>query len=438
MQIEIETISPTRKKLILSANEEDKTLARKKTLRKYVAEKEIKGYRKGKAPEARVAAEFAAAIETDAFTSMFENAIEAAVKDNNLQVQERVSVDDVKQSDDGLTVLGVVFDTVPEFELPQYEGIPVDGTDTPVTDDDIAAFLERLRQIRAKYLPLAEGIPAAKNDYLTISYEGFAEGGVPLIEAVPDAGPLAASPKTWCALESDKYRIPGIPEALLGAVIGETRTVAVRFPDDYNKESLRGRDVEYKVTVFEGQRMVLPELDETFAKESKFESLDTLKDSVRKRLEIEAAGKDADRRRNQVANYLVANANFEVPQAAFERGVQSALDNLIEQALRSGQSREQIEEQREGFLENTRKYVQGDMRLRFITRKLVDELKLDVTNAEYNAVINAFINENRLDNKQAEELLKRERQTHRLFAQALRVKALDVLVAKGNKMITAP
>jgi len=106
MHTEIETISPTRKKLIISASEEDRALAHKKILRKYVAEKEIRGYRKGKAPEARVAAEFAAAIEADAFTAMFENAVDAAVRENNLQVQERVSIDDVKRADGGLTVLG--------------------------------------------------------------------------------------------------------------------------------------------------------------------------------------------------------------------------------------------------------------------------------------------------------------------------------------------
>jgi len=438
MHTEIEKISPSRIKLVLTANDEDKAVTRKKVLRKYTAEKEIKGYRKGKAPEARVAAEFAANIEADAFTAMFENAVDAAVRENNLQVHERVSIDDAKEADGGLTVLGVVLDLVPEFDLPQYEGIPVDGVDTAVTDDDIAVFLERLRQIRAKYLPLDEGIPAAKNDFLTISYEGFADGGTPLIEAVPDAGPLAASPKTWCSLENDKFRIPGVPEALLGAVVGETRNVAVKFPDDYSKESLRGGDVEYKVTVIEGRRMVLPELDEAFAKESKFDSLAALRDSVRKRLEIEAAGKDADRRRNEIANFLVSNVSFEIPLAAYERGVQAALDNLIEQALRAGQSREQIEEQRDSLLENTRKYVLGDMRLRFIIRKLVDILKIEVSNAEYNAVINNFIAENRMDNKQADELLKRERQTHRLLSQALRVKTLDALVAKASKTLIAP
>ena len=433
MHTEIETISSTRKKLIITIGEEEKAQARKKAVRKFVAEKELKGYRKGKAPEALVASVYAEEIATDALSNALDNALNSAIKDGNLKVHEHISADDIKAGENGETILTAVVDIVPEFELPVYEGIPVDDKDTPVAEDDIAKYLERLRQMKAKYEPLAEGIPACASDFLTISYEGFTMDGKALAEAVPDAGLLASNPKTWCALENENYRVPGLPQALAGATVGETRTVAVAFPEDYAKETLRGVSAEYKVTVLEGRRMILPELDEAFAKDAKFESLDALKDSVRKRLEINAAQTDADRRRNQIANYLVSNAAFDVPEASFERGVQSVLDNLIEQALHSGQSKEQIEEQREKFLESARKYVLGDMRLAFITRRVAEALELKVSESEYRNAIANYAAENRLDSKQTDEFLKRERKSRWLFSQVLRVKTLDALVAKGTR-----
>ena len=78
--------------------------------------------------------------------------------------------------------------------------------------------------------------------------------------------------------------IPGFEEGLLGAVAGETRTVALTFPTDYASQELAGRDASFEITVKEVKLKELPELDDDFAVDAGFDDLQELREDIRKRL----------------------------------------------------------------------------------------------------------------------------------------------------------
>ena len=102
--------------------------------------------------------------------------------------------------------------------------------------------------------------------------------------------------------------IPGFEEGLLGAVAGETRTVALTFPADYGSQELAGRNTSFEITVKEVKLKELPEVDEDFALDAGFDDLEELREDIRKRLlEVDRA---AGRRR--------------VPQAALDAAVAAA------------------------------------------------------------------------------------------------------------------
>ena len=428
MNLETETVSATRIKLSVSVSKEERDGARRSITRKYVAEKALKGFRKGKAPEELVAATYAADIAEDALNKCVNDALKDAAKD--LKVQERVSIDDFKDGDDGSFSFTVVFDMEPEFELPPHEGIPVDNIDTAVTDGDVAEFVESLRKNNAKFEDFTPDTAAAGDDFLVVSYEGFIDGQ-PLADVVPDAGTLAKSDTAWCAIGNENYRIPGLPQGLAGAKLGEERSIAVSFPEDYAKESLRGKNAEYKVMVQSGRHSVTPELDEAFAKAMGVEGVDALMATARERLEHDAKERDSNRRRNQILTYLVSNASFEVPQAAFERAVEASIGQLVDRAMMSGMSKEDVEARREDFLAQSRKIVLDDMRLDYMARKLAAALDVKVSSQELNNAFASFAAERRMDKKQIDAFVKQEGRLRWLHGQTLRLKLTDALLEKA-------
>ena len=75
--------------------------------------------------------------------------------------------------------------------------------------------------------------------------------------------------------------IPGFEEALVGASAGETRTVELRFPEEYGNAELAGRDASFEVTVKEVKLKELPALDEDFAIDAGFDDVEELRGDIR-------------------------------------------------------------------------------------------------------------------------------------------------------------
>ena len=134
--------------------------------------------------------------------------------------------------------------------------------------------------------------------------------------------------------------VPGFEEQLEGASAGDERTVKIEFPEDYGAEDLAGKEAEFAVTVKEVKAKELPELDEDFAAEAGFDTLDELRDDIRERLseaqtrEIEAEFREA------ALDAAVAAATVEVPDALVEARARELWDQMAHTLSHQGISKE--------------------------------------------------------------------------------------------------
>ena len=82
--------------------------------------------------------------------------------------------------------------------------------------------------------------------------------------------------------------VPGFEEQLIGMRKGETKSIKVIFPEDYHEKKFAGKEVIY-VTIKNIKEKKLPEFDENFIKNfDKYDSLEDLKNDIRKSLEEES------------------------------------------------------------------------------------------------------------------------------------------------------
>ena len=106
---------------------------------------------------------------------------------------------------------------------------------------------------------------------------------------------------------------PGFDEHLLGVTPGTEKTFRVTFPADYGVESLAGSDVEYAVHVNSVRRKVLPALDDEFAKDMGYDSLEALNQQVQDNLTKQAERQRERDTRQEVLEQLAKRVPFDPP-----------------------------------------------------------------------------------------------------------------------------
>lgn len=279
----------------------------------------IPGFRKGKAPRAMIEKMYGTGVfYEDAMKDIYPSALAQAAEEAGLAVvRDKVDLDVEKADKDGFVFKAVV--TVePEVTIENYKGIAVKPKSTEVTDEDIEAEIQNVRQ-RNSRLVTAEDKEAADGDVVVIDFKGMVDG-------VAFEGGTAENYNL--TLGSGAF-IPGFEDKLIGHKTGEEFTIDVTFPDNYQVDELKGKPAQFEIKLHEIKTRELPEFDEDFVKDvSEFDTIDAYKADIREKL-AESKKKDADNdKERQVADKLAELLQAEVPEAMYENQVESIIDEF--------------------------------------------------------------------------------------------------------------
>ncbi|WP_206811020.1 trigger factor [Paradesulfitobacterium ferrireducens] len=279
----------------------------------------IPGFRKGKAPRRLVEqAVGTEALYNEALDHLLGPAYAEAVTESAIDPVDRPDVDLV-QIEEGKDLIFKAKVTVkPEVELGEYKGLQVEKEAVTVDDAKIEEELKRKQDQHARLITIEEG-KAEEGDTATIDFEGFVDGV---------AFPGGKGENYGLGIGSGTF-IPGFEEQLVGAEIGQEVDVNVKFPDEYHSEDLAGKEALFKVKIHKIQRKELAPLDDEFAKDvSNFETLEELKEDIRKRL-IETEEKRVENAfRNAVIAKAVDNASVEIPEVMIDKRVDAMVHDL--------------------------------------------------------------------------------------------------------------
>ena len=220
MKADIQSVSKSRSVLDVTASPEEVAKVRADVTKSFAAQASLPGFRKGHAPAAMVAKAYGDRIAHEAEDRAVREAYEKAVEENGLKVFEIVSIEDRRANEDGSLSFKATVDLVPTFDLPDLDGIPVDATDTAVTDEQVQAQIDGARRSLAKFEDLAAGDEVKAEDMVQLDYSAKAEDGRPLAEAHPDAAAFAEKKGAWCTVDSEYFLVPGLPKDLVGRKVG--------------------------------------------------------------------------------------------------------------------------------------------------------------------------------------------------------------------------
>lgn len=273
--------------------------------KKVVQKVNVPGFRKGKVPRGIFESRFGIeSLYQDAIDILLPDAYSDAVKENNLQPVDRPEID-VEQFAKGQAFKFKAKVIVkPEVTLGDYKGLEVEAVASEVTEEEIAAELERLQQRHAELSVIEEG--AAQNgDITVIDFDGYVDG---------EQFEGGQSERYSLELGSGSF-IPGFEEQVVGMQIGDYKDVEVTFPESYHAENLAGKQAVFKVKLHEIKRKNLPALDDEFAKDvSEFDTIDEYKQDLSAKLK-ERKDKEAEQAlETAVVEKATAAADVEIPE----------------------------------------------------------------------------------------------------------------------------
>jgi trigger factor len=315
----------------------------------------------------------------------------------------------------------------PTAQLGDYKELEVPKRDAEVTDEEIDAEVERIRERSAK-LDTVER-PAEKGDFVVMDFAGAIDGE-----------PFAGGEGRDQMIELGSGRlVPGFEEQLEGASAGDDREVRISFPDDYMAEELAGREAVFAVTVKEVKAKELPALDDDLAAEAGFDTLDELRDDIRERLqEVQQARIDAEFR-EAALDAAVANATVEIPDPLVEARARELWEQMLHSLSHQGIDRDTYlrisGRSEEEIIEQGKADAETALRREAVLAAIVDADGVRPTDEEVMEAVESAAPEQRMSPKKLYQRLKDSGRLEQLEGDLAQRKALD-LVADSAKPIT--
>ena len=290
----------------------------------------LPGFRRGKAPRKMIEAMYGAHVfYEDGLEEIFPEVYEEAVVKQDLKAIGRPSLTDMNINDDSSVTITITTDIYPDVTLGDYKGLEVEKTEAAVSDEQVAAELDRMAQNVASTETVERA--AQMGDTANIDFEGF-DNGVPFNGGKGTGHDLK--------LGSGSF-VPGFEEQIVGMSAGEEKDIDITFPEDYHAE-LAGKAVVFHVKVNAVTTTNVPEQDDEFAKDvSEFETLAELKADIRAKAEERALKQVNAAFEQACVDKASENATVELPNGLIEAELDNQMERFAYQLQMSGYSMEQ-------------------------------------------------------------------------------------------------
>jgi len=276
---------------------------------------EVAGFRKGHVPKEALMANYKDHIESDVANDAINAHFPEIVEKEKLEPVSYVRLKEIVLKDE----LDLTFDidVYPEFTLGNYKGLEAEKKTFEMTDDLLNTELEMMQRNHSKLVEVEDASYKAQlEDTVDLAFEGFMDG-------VPFPGGKAES--HLLKLGSKSF-IDNFEDQLVGYTKGQEGEITVKFPEEYHAPELAGKPAQFKVKINAIKQLREPELNDEFAKELGYESLEDLKNKTKE----ETIKRENDRIENEyvgaLLDKLMETTTIDVPVSMVQAEIQNKLE----------------------------------------------------------------------------------------------------------------
>lgn len=395
----------------------------------------IKGFRPGRAPKAVVAKMHGDALHQDVVSKLINDAYNDAVREHDLRVVGNPSIDlkEFKKGEDLCFTAKV--DVFPEPKIENYEALKIEVEVEPeeVSDEDVQAELDGLRERFASLEPIEGRDVVEDGDIATVDFSGTVEGE-----------PFAGSDRKGVVLEIGKSeRFVDFDKALIGLKVGEESEVEVTLPEDIGDDKIGGKKAVYQVLVHKLERKELPELDDELAKKTQVaQTIDELRDYIKNTMQQQKKEQNKNLRQTKLFEAILEKNDFDVPQTLVDEEIREI---LFEMGLLDRRKEESYKINVAQFRDSLNDGARFRVRRYILLEQIIDQENFEIKDADVDAWLDAQAEESKVSREEVEKafglpdnervirkMITREQMTEKLLADA-KIKDLVKKPDAGDK-----
>lgn len=378
MNVSVEHLGPCKKLLRVEVPVEKVNATFDDVAVQFQKAAQLPGFRPGKVPRHLILKSFEPKIVEEARKKLVEESFRAAAAQEKLSVVVTLDVEEQQFGRNQALQFTATVEVAPDFALPGYKGLAAKRELRVATDADVERALGILREQQAKFEDVQR--PIQEGDVAVVSYVGTCDGQ-PLTALAPTALGLTSKENSWVLVRPGSF-IPGFTEPLVGASVGDQRTIPLTLPADFVHKELAGKNVVYEVTVTGVKQKVLPEADEAFAKSFGADSMAVLLQGVRNDLQRELDMRQKKAVRDQLLKTLMGQVEFDLPESIVASETRSVVYNIVNENQQRGVPKEFIEGKKDEIYQNAAVSARERVKGAFILNRIAAEEKLSVSDRE--------------------------------------------------------
>lgn len=417
MKIEIKELSSTQSALTITVDAETATKDYMAVLRDFRKLANIPGFRKGKAPMTMVENMYGDYAKEEFFNKKLNDYYRAALDEKDLHPVNAGEAQDFEWNKGEDMVVTFHYEVMPEIKVENFKGLEIPFEGREFNDAMIDETLEHFRSQMATEED-AETVEAGDVVSCKVSFLDDQDAVTKEVDRTIQIGDNVYSPK--------------VDEALTGKAVGDV-VKSVLFDsdasgtpeDDDMEDTIKDRTFQMEITAI--KRKTLPELNDDFAKDMEYDTLDDMKAKIADQLKSELEQQNNSQRRDAIINALIEANPVELPASM----VKSYAKSMAEpQAKQYNMKVDDIAPFFEKMAEqNLKSYYMIDALLKQEAIEVTDE---DITKTIQEAAANMKIEEEKY-----RELYKKQIESDD-FTHAIKERKLLDMIAEHGTFVALP
>ena len=279
------------------------------TLKNYVKNAQIPGFRKGHVPANVLERKYGDSIKADTLGTLIDQSFDEIFKEETENrplpyaqpTMEKAPELDITKD---LTYT-VKYDVFPKVEVKDFAGVNVKEPQVTITDDDLSDELKTVQERNATVTEKKDGV-VEKDNIVTINYVEVGEDGKEITDTKRE---------DYVFTVGSGENLYKIDDEVVGMKKDETKEITKNYKKDFENSDLAGKTVKLNVTVKAVKIRDIPALDDDFAQDvnDKYKTLQDMKDDLKKNMELAVSRRVKEMKNNSLLEQLVEKNKFDIP-----------------------------------------------------------------------------------------------------------------------------
>jgi trigger factor len=320
MQVSVEDVNATRKRLAIEVPTEHVTAEIDRAFGRVQRQAHVKGFRPGRVPRPILEKYFGDQVRAEVLSHLIEHSFADAIRESGLKPIGSPEIVPESIAPGSPLRYQATVDVLPEIRITEATGMAAKRPIREVVDADVERALGEIRESLAELRPIEDRLQPTRGDFVVLDYEAKLEGE-----------PAAEAKRENRMVEIGAGAMPEeIDLALQSMSVGQTRVVPVTYKADHPEPKLAGKTVDFEITLRGIREKILPAIDDDLAREhGDAETLDELRAKLRERIAASIRHGAEEQVRDQLVDALLEKNPFEVPKSMVDRQVDALADDLF-------------------------------------------------------------------------------------------------------------